>query len=110
MPNHNFSMYEDAGNVAAQHIFDDIKTRLKDDVTFLGQAYDEVKTGFPEVSDTAVRECLGYALAELLYEAVEYFGEGLLIDGKYFQKFFVRHCVDKQGGFAAMLREYHGVQ
>lgn len=105
----NWSMYTPAGDRAVQDTFDGLKTWLQETVLKLQRSNDTLKK-IPGFTDTAVREAVGNGLVNLLYESVEDFGEAFMIDGKEFQKFFVRQCVDKQGGFAAMLQEYHGVR
>lgn len=90
----NFAMFTPAGDRAAQHIFDTLKERLKADVKLLNYLYDDLKKAHPETSDTAVRECMGYALFDLLYEALEYFGEGVMIEGEAFRRFFVEKATE----------------
>lgn len=93
----HYAMYTDEGDRAVQKMFDDLKARLRDDVTYLSQCHDELEMSEEGYSDTAVREYVGNALAELLYEATEYFGEALKIDGTSFRKFFIKHCMEKEG-------------
>lgn len=97
MAKNSYAMYTDDGDRAVQKMFDDLKARLQDDVTYLGQCHDELTANEEGYTDTAVRESVGYALAELLFEAIEFFGEGLKIEGEAFRKFFIKHCMEKIG-------------
>lgn len=102
----SYAMYTDDGDHTVQQMFDALKIRFKDDVAYLSRRHDELAANEPGYTDTAVRECIGNALAELLYEATEYFGEALKIDGEAFRKHVTNHFIDQQGGISGMLREY----
>lgn len=92
----HYAMYTDDGDRAVQRMFDDLRARLKDDVTYLGQCHDELAADEPGYTDTAVRECIGNALAELLYEATEYFGEALKIEGEGFRLYLLKYMLEKE--------------
>lgn len=105
----SYAMYTADGDRAVQHMFDTLRERLKADVKLLSELHDDLATHRPGYTDTAVRESVGHALAELLYEATEYFGEGLKIDGKSFQDYVTRHFVEREGGVARILQQ-HGLK
>lgn len=92
----NYAMYTEDGNRAVQHMFDTLKLRLQADVKLLGELNDDLKQHRPGYTDTAVREAVAYGLSELLYEALEYFGEGLLIEGEAFRLFFLKYMLEKE--------------